>query len=274
VYVVNSGGNTISVIATASNTVVDTIPVGSEPTGIAITPDGTRAYFANASDGIDVVEIATNTVVDTIFVNVPAAVAITPDGTHAYTLSNNPPIDNHVDETVTVIDTATNTVVGSPITIGLAVPIVVFTIAVTPDGTGVYVPNASAQSVSVICTTSNTVTGSVGVGDFPVAVAFSPAVLFSAFSARLDISPNGFDLKGSFALGAGGTVNPPTQALTLRAGTYTVTVPAGSFKAPDSIRILRSETDYSRKTIAFYRKCETEDTGRHRDGWSTFDRTV
>lgn len=103
----------------------------------------------------------------------PEAVAITPDGTHAYTLSNNPTFDNHVDETVTVIDTATNTVVGS-LTIGPAVPIVVFTIAVTPDGTGVYVPNSSANTVSVISTASNTVTGSVAVGNFPLALAFLP----------------------------------------------------------------------------------------------------
>ena len=219
VYVANSGGNTVSVIATASNTVVDTIPVGSQPTGIAITPDGAHVYVANSgdstvsviatatntveglplpvglfplgvaitpdgthayianpasSDGIDVIEIATNTVVDTILVDVPAAVAITPDGTHAYTLSNNPTIDNHVNETVSVIATATNMVVSSPITIGPAVPIVVFTIAVTPDGTGVYVPNASANSVSVVSTASNTVTGSVAVGTAPFGVAFLP----------------------------------------------------------------------------------------------------
>lgn len=232
VYVTNLEDNTVSVIATTTNMVVGSpIPVGRLPFGLAITPDGKHAYIANISDGIDVIEIATNTVVDTIFVDVPEAIAITPDGAHVYTLSNNPTLDNHVDETVTVIDAATNTVVGSPIAIGPAVPIVVFTIAVTPDGTGVYVPNTSAKSVSVISTASNTVTGSVAVGNFPFAVALTPTIVFPAFSAKLDISPNGFDLTGSFTLGARGTINPPTQPLTLKVGTYTVTVPAGSFKA-------------------------------------------
>ena len=37
-YVTNLGSNTVSVIDTATNTVVATIPVGLTPVGIAITP--------------------------------------------------------------------------------------------------------------------------------------------------------------------------------------------------------------------------------------------
>ena len=37
-YVTNNGSNTVSVIDTATNTVVATIPIGGEPLGIAITP--------------------------------------------------------------------------------------------------------------------------------------------------------------------------------------------------------------------------------------------
>ena len=37
-YVTNDGSNTVSVIDTATNTVVATIPVGLLPTGVAITP--------------------------------------------------------------------------------------------------------------------------------------------------------------------------------------------------------------------------------------------
>ena len=39
--------NTVSVIDTATNTVVATIPVGGNPFGVAITPDGTRAYVTD-----------------------------------------------------------------------------------------------------------------------------------------------------------------------------------------------------------------------------------
>src|SRR6266566_730045 len=46
-YVANEP-DTVSVIDTSTNTVVATIPVGIIPEAIAITPDGTRAYVANA----------------------------------------------------------------------------------------------------------------------------------------------------------------------------------------------------------------------------------
>ena len=41
--------NTVSVIDTASNTVVATVAVGSMPRGVAITPDGTRVYVTNTA---------------------------------------------------------------------------------------------------------------------------------------------------------------------------------------------------------------------------------
>src|SRR5438445_3514626 len=80
-YVTNdSGSNSVSVIDTATNTVVATIPVGLSPFGVAITPDGARAYVTNVADTtVSVVDAATNTVVATIPVGLyPFGVAITP----------------------------------------------------------------------------------------------------------------------------------------------------------------------------------------------------
>src|SRR5262249_33737345 len=101
-YVTNSGSNTVSVIDTATNTVVANVPVVS-PIGVAITPDGTHAYVTNFTGTVSVIATATNTVVATVPVgNNPSGVAITPDGTHAY-------VANSFSGTVSVIDTATNT---------------------------------------------------------------------------------------------------------------------------------------------------------------------
>jgi YVTN family beta-propeller protein len=175
----------------------------------------------------------------------PLAIAITPDGTHAYVLhasTGGPPdcpsLNSPAEESVLVIDTATNTLVGSPITVGTGGALFSYTIGITPDGTGVYVPvpvttsaNVANNTVAVISTASNTETATVTVGSEPVGVALTPAIFFSAFSTKLDISSAGFDLKGTFTLGTGGSINPPAQPLTLQVGTYTVTVPAGSFKA-------------------------------------------
>lgn len=41
-YVPNQSSSDVTVINTATNTVVATIPVGSAPRGVGVTPDGTR----------------------------------------------------------------------------------------------------------------------------------------------------------------------------------------------------------------------------------------
>src|SRR5688500_13470854 len=46
-YVTNQGSNNVSVIATATNTVTTTVPVGDSPGAVAITPDGAFAYVTN-----------------------------------------------------------------------------------------------------------------------------------------------------------------------------------------------------------------------------------
>ena len=47
VYVANLGSNTVSVIDTATNTVTDTVNVGSYPRGVAVNPDGKKVYVTN-----------------------------------------------------------------------------------------------------------------------------------------------------------------------------------------------------------------------------------
>jgi len=73
-YIPNSGDN-VSVIATATNAVIATIPVGSSPAGAAVTPDGTRVYVTNAGSGtVSVIDAATNAVTATVpVVGVPSA---------------------------------------------------------------------------------------------------------------------------------------------------------------------------------------------------------
>jgi len=100
------------VIDTASNTVVATVGVGANPFGVAITPDGTRAYVTNGNDDtVSVIDTASNTVVATVvlgpdYQTSPYGVAITPNGTRAYL--TNPGLGS-----VSVIDTGSNTVVAT-----------------------------------------------------------------------------------------------------------------------------------------------------------------
>ncbi len=171
-YVANNGnpgipGN-VSVIDTATNTVVATVAVVNIPTGplgVAVTPDGSHVYVANnglGANSVSVIATATNTVVATVPVgSAPAGVAITPDGAHVY-------VTNGFDGTVSVIATASNTVVA---TVGVGTN--PFGVAVTPDGAHVYVANDDG-TVSVIATAGNTVVATIPVGSFTLGVAVTP----------------------------------------------------------------------------------------------------
>jgi YVTN family beta-propeller protein len=115
VYVANFGSNTVSVIATATDTVIGSpIAVGARPEGVAVTPDGSKVYVANAlSNTVSVIATATNTVTGSPIPvgRFPVGVAVTPDGSKVY-------VANEGDNTVSVIATATDTVTGSPIPVG------------------------------------------------------------------------------------------------------------------------------------------------------------
>jgi YVTN family beta-propeller protein len=64
VYVANAASNNVSVIDTASNTVIATTPVGAAPVGVAVTPDGSKVYVANSnSNSVSVIATPTNTVI-------------------------------------------------------------------------------------------------------------------------------------------------------------------------------------------------------------------
>jgi len=48
-YVTNNSDHTVSVIDTATNTVITNIPIDGFPLEVAITPDSTRVYVTNAA---------------------------------------------------------------------------------------------------------------------------------------------------------------------------------------------------------------------------------
>jgi YVTN family beta-propeller protein len=63
VYVANCDDDTVSVIQTSDNTVVDTIDVGISPFGVAVTPDGSRVYVTNSEDNtVSVIQTSDHTV--------------------------------------------------------------------------------------------------------------------------------------------------------------------------------------------------------------------
>ncbi len=160
VYVTNFIGDTVYVIETATNDVIEMITVGDGPTGIAVSvsPDGSYVYVANYFDDtvsrIDITLPMMSVIDDPITVgNAPKGVAVTPDGRYVYVANSaqeknddgNPVYDDgNPVYTVSVIDTDDDSV--STIRVGKTPS----GIAVSPDGTHMYVTNWSSESVSVI----------------------------------------------------------------------------------------------------------------------------
>ncbi|MGO9780945.1 MAG: putative Ig domain-containing protein [Streptosporangiaceae bacterium] len=180
-YVVNGGSDTVTPIATATNTAGPPITTGPGPDAVAITPDGKTAYVVNGNSGsptVTPIATATNTAGRPIPVGSdPCDIAITPDGKTVYVV-------NSFSDTVTPIATATNTA-GPPIRVGHAPD----AIAITPDGRTAYVatvnygsPSRPARpgagypsgSVTPIATATNTAGPPIPAGDLPISMAITP----------------------------------------------------------------------------------------------------
>ncbi len=162
-YISNSGSNTVSVIDTATNGVVATIPVGTQPTGVAVNATATRVYVTNrGSSTVAVIDAANNAVIAAVPVSAePTGVAVNRAGTRIY-------VANFAANGLTVVDGTSNTVIavvpvgGSP-----------FGVAVNPAGTRAYVANHADGTVSVVDTATNTVVATIGVGFEPNGIAVS-----------------------------------------------------------------------------------------------------
>jgi len=163
-YIANLSAGTVSVINTINNTVVATVPVGVSPTGVAISPDGSRVYITNGSSStVSVINTAKNKVIATIpSGKYPYGVSVSPDGSRLY-------VANKFSETVSVINTVTNSVIAT-----ISLPGAPVGLSVSPDGSRVYVTNASLNNVSVINTASDAVIAAIGVGNAPMGVSVSP----------------------------------------------------------------------------------------------------
>jgi YVTN family beta-propeller protein len=174
-YITNSGDDTVSVIDTATDHVVATIPVGA-PYAVAINGAGDRVYVTGGN-GISIIDATRNVVIGTIPVSA-TTIAVNAAGTRLYAVRSGL---NSVD----VIDTAT-----SAVTATVPVGELPFAVAVSPDGQRVYVTNTFDSterrpcdfsdhlfcdiSVSVIDAVSNVVVQRYPIGDRLGGIAVSP----------------------------------------------------------------------------------------------------
>lgn len=199
----NLGPDVVTVIDTATNLIVATIPVGDFPGGIAVSPDGSRVVVGHGISGgfVSIIDASRNvvlatlptgnsagiaispegiafvaanglTVIDTFALNLvktiniqAEGVVLSPDGSRLYvTSSGNPPVG-----ALTAYDSTTFTKIGS---VGVGDSPRSF--AVTPSGRFLYVPNHASDTVSVVDTAALSIVTTVPVGDGPLAIAITP----------------------------------------------------------------------------------------------------
>ena len=172
VYFTDPSHSTVSVIASATNSIVQSFPVGESfpafgpnyPLDITFTPDGAAAYVANESSAtVSAVDTASNTVTKNILVHQdPGSIVMTPDGTKAYVevcCLNNP-------HQLDVIDTAVNRVTDT-----IDLPATASGLAITPDGRSLYVN--SCPHIFVVDTATDTITNILFVEDCASAMAIA-----------------------------------------------------------------------------------------------------
>ena len=195
-YIANHGDNTVSIIDTATNLVVGTIPVGRQPYGVAMDPEGAHVYVGNFYDGtVSIIATSTHDVVTLPVTDAPTGIAVKLPGTRVYVAHRN-------DQLVSVIDTATNQVLT---TVGVgAAPM---GIAVHPAGTPAYVVNRGDDTMSVIDTNTNEVVATVPVGSNPTHVAVSPigdqVYVTDNVGARVTVvNASTLDVTGTISVGA------------------------------------------------------------------------
>jgi YVTN family beta-propeller protein len=191
-YWVIDGSSYISEEATVTITITDpgtAISVGTAPTDVAMSPDGSYVYVANSgSNSVSVIQTSDNTVATTIAITGPEKLVVSPDGAYVYvtTWANSL-------AAVSIIQTSDNTVTGTiPLDHRLD------GIAVSPDGTAIYTTYDTSYTfqdhlyvhgtVSIINAASHNLTNTVLFDDYLQGVATSSdgAYLYLAISDDSD----------------------------------------------------------------------------------------
>jgi YVTN family beta-propeller protein len=187
-YVTDCDDGTLSIVAIASHTVIDTISLGKdmEIDRVAIAPNGTKAYVTSdhghsySHNSVSIIDTASNTVMDTITIEVGKDIcdlAITPDSMQVYMMQVYE--DESTDDTsliLSIFDIVRYRVIA---TIDLTK---YFSseqrkdssphIAIAPDGTRAYVVNCGI--VIVIATATNQVIGTISIGGIATEKAITP----------------------------------------------------------------------------------------------------
>ena len=197
-FVTEPASNRLAVVSVKTGVVLATVPTGTGPAGLALSPSGNQVWVVNSlfnpteplpspSDRLGLVTVI-STATDKVLGTVQGAVAATlgvafpPNGRHAYLTANGIGSPPNVGEGVLVIDTRTLKVMGALTPAAVSPtrelpgssPQVTWSptsVAVTPNGKQVWVSSQSVQSPSspgsvyVFSTATDTELAEIAVGE-------------------------------------------------------------------------------------------------------------
>ena len=162
-YVSNEKDNTLSVIDTETQKVIETIDVGQRPRGILLSKDYTKLYIcASDDDTVQVLDLATRKIVDTLPSGEdPEQFALHPNNKHLY-------IANEDDAIVTVVDVDSKEVLAQ-IDVGIEPE----GMAVSPNGKWAVNTSETTSMLHWINTETFEIEKNIVVGQRPRHVEFS-----------------------------------------------------------------------------------------------------
>ncbi len=154
-----------SVVSLAKPAVVDTVPVGTEPEGVVVSPDSRTVYVANQNSRLlSVVDATSRRVTSVRLRNTPRFVATSRDGRLVFVSMYEKDMSG---SGVAVVDAA-----GLKVLRYLSTGVQPYTLAVGPDGR-IWVPIHSQRRVEIYSAEGRHADGRVTVPPNPHAVAFS-----------------------------------------------------------------------------------------------------
>jgi YVTN family beta-propeller protein len=188
-YLVDGANKLVYPITISSGALGAGIAVGTQgdPGAIVVTPNGETVYVANySSHNVSVIATASNKVTATVTIGAgetgkPIALAVTPNSAHVYVADQG---NAQIDDITTASNTVSKTItVGSLVDANVAGGGDPNILAVTPDGSKLYVASYTGHKVTDIAIPGDTVTGEIAL--FEAATASPNA---------LALTPNGCQL--------------------------------------------------------------------------------